>query len=295
MKARSLLCLGTIFGLLGAVSIPVLAQHQQYLAATREISFNICSASKTWVRPTEAAQIKQLHSQPRYANVSTTSEYWRNNVFLFTRYGLSGLLEPIYLSGLWTLDSNTIMKCYKPEGITEKINSDQLAEAWLLQQRIKKIEWQGDRYVMVVEPTQTGVQFVQFPRAERQSSFTLKVLNENGQELTTIRTQGGVTTGLAVAQSTTPQPGTEVPSSPSAQPQASQELPVLRKGDTGGAVRLLQNILISLRYPHPKSRTSNFDNKTELAVKKFQSQYNLPPDGVVGASTWKMLGDVLWD
>jgi peptidoglycan hydrolase-like protein with peptidoglycan-binding domain len=76
---------------------------------------------------------------------------------------------------------------------------------------------------------------------------------------------------------------------------ASKELPVLRKGDTGGAVKLLQNLLISLGYFDKDLRTGNFLEQTELAVKNFQSEYNLQADGIVGAKTWDLLGGVLWD
>lgn len=76
---------------------------------------------------------------------------------------------------------------------------------------------------------------------------------------------------------------------------ASKELPVLRKGDTGSAVKLLQNLLIFLGYFDKDLRTGNFLDQTELAVKNFQSEYNLQADGIVGAKTWDLLGSVLWD
>ena len=37
----------------------------------------------------------------------------------------------------------------------------------------------------------------------------------------------------------------------------------------------------------------NFDAITEVAVKKFQQQYNLKVDGVVGAQTGQQLGMAL--
>jgi peptidoglycan hydrolase-like protein with peptidoglycan-binding domain len=76
---------------------------------------------------------------------------------------------------------------------------------------------------------------------------------------------------------------------------ASKELPVLRKGDTGSAVKLLQNLLIFLGYFDKDLRTGNFLDQTELAVKNFQNEYNLQADGIVGAKTWDLLGSVLWD
>ncbi|MGI2908073.1 peptidoglycan-binding domain-containing protein [Tolypothrix sp. VBCCA 56010] len=76
---------------------------------------------------------------------------------------------------------------------------------------------------------------------------------------------------------------------------ANKELPILRKGDTGGAVKLLQNLLIALGYFDKDLRTGNFLEQTEQAVKNFQSEYNLQVDGIVGAKTWDLLGGVLWD
>lgn len=76
---------------------------------------------------------------------------------------------------------------------------------------------------------------------------------------------------------------------------ASKELPVLRKGDTGDAVKLLQNLLIFLGYFDKDLRTGNFLDQTEQAVKNFQSEYNLQVDGIVGAKTWDLLGGILWD
>lgn len=75
----------------------------------------------------------------------------------------------------------------------------------------------------------------------------------------------------------------------------SKELPILRKGDTGAAVKLLQNLLIALGYLDKDLRTGNFLEQTEEAVKNFQNEYNLQVDGIVGAKTWDLLGGVIWD
>lgn len=80
-----------------------------------------------------------------------------------------------------------------------------------------------------------------------------------------------------------------------AQATASKELPVLQYGDKGGAVKLLQNILIALGYLDRNLRTGNFLEQTQTSVRNFQTDYNLVVDGVVGSKTWDMLGGVLWD
>ncbi|WP_017314943.1 peptidoglycan-binding domain-containing protein [Mastigocladopsis repens] len=75
----------------------------------------------------------------------------------------------------------------------------------------------------------------------------------------------------------------------------NKELPVIRKGETGGAVKLLQNILIALDYLDSDSRTGNFQEQTDEAVRNFQEENNLTVDGIVGPKTWDLLGGVLWD
>jgi peptidoglycan hydrolase-like protein with peptidoglycan-binding domain len=75
----------------------------------------------------------------------------------------------------------------------------------------------------------------------------------------------------------------------------SKELPVLRKGDTGGGVKLLQNVLIALDYLDSDSRTGKFQEQTDEAVRNFQEENDLKVDGIVGPKTWDLLGGLLWD
>jgi hypothetical protein len=154
----------------------------------KEIPFNICSESPNWLRPTEAEHSTKLKSMKRYASsTKDSSNYMRrlfsSKVFSFTMYGLSSRYDFYYLSGLWTYPEDDVWKCYKPKGVITKINSGQLADIWLFEHKIKKISWQNNRYLMVVEPTQKGVQFLQFPRIENQSSLPLKVITPQGEEL----------------------------------------------------------------------------------------------------------------
>ncbi|MBV6623931.1 MAG: peptidoglycan-binding protein [Rivularia sp. (in: Bacteria)] len=66
-----------------------------------------------------------------------------------------------------------------------------------------------------------------------------------------------------------------------------RQLPVLRYGNTGNAVRVLQTLLMYNRY---RVRiTGDFDVLTEAAVKAFQSNRRLAADGIVGSRTWREL------
>lgn len=64
----------------------------------------------------------------------------------------------------------------------------------------------------------------------------------------------------------------------------------LRRGDTGTNVRILQRWLnrIAKDYPSFGKLQNNgvFDAATETSVRRFQKQFSLTQDGVVGRSTW---------
>lgn len=63
-------------------------------------------------------------------------------------------------------------------------------------------------------------------------------------------------------------------------------LPTIRKGSKGKAVRILQALLYI-------NVTGEFDQTTEDSCKYFQNKEKLVPDGICGAKTWgKILGDL---
>lgn len=74
---------------------------------------------------------------------------------------------------------------------------------------------------------------------------------------------------------------------------------VLRKGDEGNDVAELQTALAFLGYnlgtygPNNDGADGTFGQKTETALKDFQSKCNLAVDGVFGAKTYKALTDAL--
>ncbi|MBD2778528.1 peptidoglycan-binding domain-containing protein [Iningainema tapete] len=78
-------------------------------------------------------------------------------------------------------------------------------------------------------------------------------------------------------------------------PTANKQMPELRKGDTGEAVRFLQNVLVALDYLNSDLVTGSYLDITEQAVRNFQVDYGLRVDGIVGNNTWRVLGGLLWD
>jgi hypothetical protein len=66
-------------------------------------------------------------------------------------------------------------------------------------------------------------------------------------------------------------------------PQTDPERAMLRKGDQGGSVKLLQHLL-------GITDDGQFGPATKAAVEKFQASHGLTADGLVGPATWKALG-----
>ena len=70
--------------------------------------------------------------------------------------------------------------------------------------------------------------------------------------------------------------------------QPTPDLPTLKQGDSGDAVRQLQQRLQSRGF-YPGAINGNFDTATRNAVIAFQRSQGLQQDGVAGANTWRLL------
>lgn len=71
----------------------------------------------------------------------------------------------------------------------------------------------------------------------------------------------------------------------------------LRMGSTGLDVQTIQSWLARIRRDYPAipaitDPEGQFQNSTQAAVTKFQSIFNLAPDGIVGKSTWFKLSQI---
>lgn len=148
--------------------------------------FLVCSEAADWQRPSQDQQQKQLAADERYGALlqdkdfqQVAEQFWQHDVLSFTTYGLSARMEPINLSGLWTVSDDVWTRCYShDEG--SAINEGSLAEAWLMHYHVVDLQWQDDHYVMVVEPDSQGMQVVQFTRHEAEAELPLMVVTTQG-------------------------------------------------------------------------------------------------------------------
>ena len=69
-----------------------------------------------------------------------------------------------------------------------------------------------------------------------------------------------------------------------------KSLPVIQRNQKGEAVRFLQQLLLGYGFVKVEFQ-SEFDQRTENAVRNFQEQRNLSVDGIVGVNTWNALID----
>jgi len=155
----------------------------EIMAQGEEIPFEICGESTTWVPPAEQEQDAKWWSSGQYAggNEEVIKYPWTHNFFVV--YGsASGEHDITNLSGLWTLPGDVRAKCFEPEH-HDTILKLQTAEVWALLHKVKSVKRLDTHYVVVVEPMEQGVQFVQFARPERWLPLTLHFVTEDGQEI----------------------------------------------------------------------------------------------------------------
>lgn len=148
----------------------------------------VCLDLPDWQRPSTLTQQKHLQTIPQYGAalqseplLSVAKDWWSHEIFSFTTYGLSARTDPLYLSGLWTVVDQT-WACYEGTQPAD-INQGNVAELWLMHHRLLGVQWQQDQYVITVEPAETGLQLVQFPRQEQGPSLPITLMTLAGDTL----------------------------------------------------------------------------------------------------------------
>ena len=186
----------TIAGVLGGIRTAshlinvadAVESEPQMAASVVETSadFLVCSQAVDWQRPAQDQQQKQIATDERYSGLlqdkdfqTLATQFWQHDILSFTTYGLSARMEPINLSGLWSVADDVWESCYSNNEGTE-INEGALAEAWLMHHRIVDLQWQNDSYVMVVDRSNQGMQVVQFARHETAAELPLTIVTTEG-------------------------------------------------------------------------------------------------------------------
>lgn len=155
------------------------------MAQGNPVQFEVCGESKTWTRPTQDEENQKWWTFARYADMdrSIRESYWTRDFFV--AYGNpSPEFDTVNLSGLWTLPDGVRGTCLEPAR-QEAVLKLETAEIWVLLHSVKDIRQEGTNIFLVVKPTSTGVQFVQFPRPGP-SPMSLHFVTPEGQEIAQI-------------------------------------------------------------------------------------------------------------
>lgn len=156
--------------------------------AKQNVSFEVCANLPTWARSPESIHLKQLQDMPRYGSAlndeplkSLLKSFWSHQVISFTTYGLSARTEPLYFSGVWTALEGAAA-CYNGDQ-PEQINAGSLAEVWLINHRLVDLQWTDGQYMLTVEPTDQGLQVIQFSRQDSAPTLALSVVTPEGNSI----------------------------------------------------------------------------------------------------------------
>ena len=77
---------------------------------------------------------------------------------------------------------------------------------------------------------------------------------------------------------------------PTKKEECSVNLPILKKGSKGAAVKALQTLLIGYKYScGVYGADGDLGYSTEAAIRRFQKDKGLTVDAIVGPATWKKL------
>jgi hypothetical protein len=155
----------------------------EIVAQGEDVPFDVCGGVSTWVRPSEEQQASRIWEFGRYAGMGAdVLEYlWTHDFFV--NYGSASVEQDMRdLSGLWTLPAGVRATCFE-QARQDAILQLRMAEVWVLFHTVKEIRRVGTSYTVIVEPVEQGVQFVQFPRPERQLPLTLYFVTQEGHEI----------------------------------------------------------------------------------------------------------------
>jgi hypothetical protein len=167
---------------LAPVAPPAPATVAEILSQGTALPFEVCGESTMWERPPESEQDKWWRSGRYDGADDPVIQYPWTHAF-FVTYGHGSTTDDVEnLSGLWTLPGEVWARCREPER-QDAILKLQTAEVWSLYHRVTGVRQLGAHTVVVVEPVERGVQFVQFPRPEQQVPLTFHFVTKDGQEI----------------------------------------------------------------------------------------------------------------
>jgi hypothetical protein len=125
-------------------------------ALAESVSFEVCAESSTWMRPSPELQANKIWKDARYKGIGKDTYAWTHEFLVLDQFMLnvSGILAVTNLSGLWTVKTQWLHKCYLDRQPISGI------EVVSLLHRVKEIQYDANTYTVVVEPSDKGFQWI---------------------------------------------------------------------------------------------------------------------------------------
>ena len=166
--------------------------------SVKNIPFEVCFNSDTFVRPTVTEQVDIYKKVGRYSSLNitpqiiTSSPLWKENFRVWTSKGGFGALligDTKLHSGLWTLrdpknaENDPVFDCtyklleFKNKSLTK-------ITLWFMFYKVKTIQWNNNHFSVVVEPRDKGFQAVVFNiKKPHPENFVFEIFDTKGKLL----------------------------------------------------------------------------------------------------------------
>lgn len=135
------------------------------------IEFNECGYMDTWRRPLYPHIEQVMKKFPARYEINSFIQAREDICYFFTSTGLSLEGDILNLSGLDIVPEHYF--CSYLDG--SRLTDGNSAELWIMYFKVRKLIWTGEDYLAIVEPKQSGVQFIEFPRHERMENPTIRL------------------------------------------------------------------------------------------------------------------------
>jgi hypothetical protein len=147
-------------------------------ASAESVPFETCAQSSTWMRPSPELQGNKIWNDSRYKGFGKDAYAWTHDFLVLDGVtDVSGIVAVTNLSGLWTVKTQWLHKCYldHDQGISKSI------QVLSLFHRVKEVQYDADTYTVVVEPSLKGFDWIFIRRLNGWG--TLRFVTPEGKQL----------------------------------------------------------------------------------------------------------------
>jgi len=180
----------------GLVAATCGTSREAGLSPGQKVPFIVCWSSKTWTRPSEEEQAKEVWTRARYTGVDSgklRAVFYEH--FFPWAGGNSELFDSWPLHGLWSADDTSTGDLLCNDYL--RVIRQQDISVYLLLHEAREVRLSGNTYQIVVEDTPSGFQEIRFPDVlfpergtqeplttkSRMTSYTVVIVNTQGEEL----------------------------------------------------------------------------------------------------------------